>query len=163
MAMNIRRFSLTAVVGLLICVAMTLTKAAALGKEFRPDLEERVAALEAIMACKGCVVSFQLSGQVNKMLFLWDAASPSDAFVFESSFVSSSAGLKGKTIRASGVAASFLFEFNISDAWFPVTETGWMDYDYTRENVGEIGDALLLRGIKLFIDSHCCPAILRGA
>jgi len=91
--------------------------AADLGGGCCGDLEERVAELEATTARKGNrVVSFQVSGQVNKALMLWGDGVDSDAFIVDPDSDGSRVTFSGKAQIKPGWSAGYVLEFNFRDA-----------------------------------------------
>src|SRR2546427_13168083 len=79
---NVSRLALIAAAGLFVGgVAMPSAKAADLGGDCCADLEERVAELEATTARKGDrKMSLTITGQVNRMIMLWDDGSSRGAY-----------------------------------------------------------------------------------
>lgn len=112
------RYAIAAAAGLLMGgIALTPAKAADLGGDCCADLEERVAELEATTVRKGNRnVSVKVSGQVNKLLLIWDDGENTDAYVVDNTESSSRFLFSGSAKFKPGWSAGFLFEVEFDGA-----------------------------------------------
>jgi hypothetical protein len=92
-------------------------RAADLGGDCCSDLEERVAELEATAARKGNrKVSLEISGQVDRMLLIWNDGKQSDAFFEDNTMDSTQLRFKGTAQMTRGWKAGFYEEYEFRDA-----------------------------------------------
>ncbi len=105
----------TAVAGLMMGgIALTPAQAADLGGDCCADLEERVAELEATTVRKGNrKVSVKLSGQVNKVLIIWDDGDDTDAYITDNTESSTRFRFTGSAKFKPGWSAGFLIEIEV--------------------------------------------------
>lgn len=94
--------------------ALAPANAADLGGDCCADLEERVAELEATTVRKGNrKVSVKLSGQVNKVLIVWDDGADSDAYITDNTESSTRFRFTGAAKFKPGWSAGFLIEIEV--------------------------------------------------
>ncbi len=108
----------TAAAGLLMGgMALTPAQAADLGGDCCADLEERVAELEATTVRKGNrKVSVKISGQVNKLLLIWDDGADTDAYVVDNTESNTRFRFTGAAKFKPGWSAGFLIEVAVQSA-----------------------------------------------
>ncbi len=96
---------------------LTTASAADLGGDCCADLEERVAELEATTVRKGNrKVSVKISGQVNKVLILWDDGDDTDAYITDNTESSTRFRFTGAAKFKPGWSAGFLIEIEVESA-----------------------------------------------
>ncbi len=108
----------TAVAGLMMGgIALTPAQAADLGGDCCADLEERVAELEATTVRKGNrKVSVKLSGQVNKVLLIWDDGDDTDAYIVDNTESNTRFRFTGSAKFKPGWSSGFLIEISAQSA-----------------------------------------------
>jgi len=110
-----KHFTIAAAAGLMMGgIALTPAQAADLGGDCCADLEERVAELEATTVRKGNrKVSVKLSGQVNKVLIIWDDGDDTDAYITDNTESSTRFRFTGSAKFKPGWSAGFLIEIEV--------------------------------------------------
>ena len=110
-----KKFTIAAAAGLMMGgIAFTPAYAADLGGDCCADLEERVAELEATTVRKGNrKVSVKLSGQVNKVLIVWDDGQDTDAYITDNTESSTRFRFTGAAKFKPGWSAGFLIEIEV--------------------------------------------------
>lgn len=107
------RFAVAAAAGLFVGgIALTPAQAADLGGDCCADLEERVAELEATTVRKGNrKVSLKISGQVNKLLLIWDDGDETDIYVTDNIQSSTRFRFTGSAAIRPGWSAGYYLEW----------------------------------------------------
>ncbi len=110
---------IASIAGLLFAGALFISPAAAadLGGDCCADLEERVAELEATTVRKGNrKVTVKLSGQVNRVLVIWDDGEDTDATITDNTESSTRFRFTGSAKFKPGWSAGFNLEVEVESA-----------------------------------------------
>ena len=127
-------------------------KAADLGGDCCADLEERVAELESTAVRKGNrKVTLEVSGQVDRLLLIWNDGKNSDAAIEDNSYDSSQIRMKGTAQMMPGWKAGFYWEIEARDAAANgVTQTSETGGRGTDSSTGSIN----MRQENVFVESE---------